>query len=564
MNKSLKAAVLSVTILASPQMPAVESVSSLLWELDEAIDSFPVRIENKERHLQELRQSYNRSSTDTDRYIIARELYFENKSYMNDSALYYLDKMEKLAVKMHDKELENFTYIYKANQCIAIGHYIDAHYLLDYVAFSPETTRRLKAEYYHSLCYLFSEQKNHTSVGSLLSQYENGLEQYLDSLYNYKSADTYLYLKMNEVHAVKRGMYDTALALNNTRREPLSSPDVRLGDVYYMTYLINSGLGHPEEAEKWLIKSALNDITNVTMDQASVCELAKVLYKTGDVNRSFRYIHFASQCSSHFNSPLRNSYIASNLSNIDSETQSKLKETNVNLRITLCVIGLLFIILIIMQIYTFRQKKSLMTTREKLISANETLDALNTKLHKTVNELDEANKKQIELNSKYRLANQRLNEANRVNEEYLNRFMKLCSQYIDKMTDFRKKVERKYKSGELKSFLADIQSDESTNSDLDVLYSNFDMAFMSLYPSFVEEFNKLLKPEARFEIKEDERLPTELRIFALIKLNINDSATIARFLHYSPNTIYNYRAKVKNNAIGNRDDFENRVKDIGI
>ncbi len=420
MNKSLKAAVLSVTILASPQMPAVESVSSLLWELDEAIDSFPVRIENKERHLQELRQSYNRSSTDKDRYIIARELYFENKSYMNDSALYYLDKMEKLAVKMHDKELENFTYIYKANQCIAIGHYIDAHYLLDYVAFSPETTRRLKAEYYHSLCYLFSEQKNHTSVGSLLSQYENGLEQYLDSLYNYKSADTYLYLKMNEVHAVKRGMYDTALALNNTRREPLSSPDVRLGDVYYMTYLINSGLGHPEEAEKWLIKSALNDITNVTMDQASVCELAKVLYKTGDVNRSFRYIHFASQCSSHFNSPLRNSYIASNLSNIDSETQSKLKETNVNLRITLCVIGLLFIILIIMQIYTFRQKKSLMTTREKLISANETLDALNTKLHKTVNELDEANKKQIELNSKYRLANQRLNEANRVNEEYLN------------------------------------------------------------------------------------------------------------------------------------------------
>ena len=180
MNKSLKAAVLSVTILASPQMPAVESVSSLLWELDEAIDSFPVRIENKERHLQELRQSYNRSSTDKDRYIIARELYFENKSYMNDSALYYLDKMEKLAVKMHDKELENFTYIYKANQCIAIGHYIDAHYLLDYVAFSPETTRRLKAEYYHSLCYLFSEQKNHTSVGSLLSQYENGLEQYLD------------------------------------------------------------------------------------------------------------------------------------------------------------------------------------------------------------------------------------------------------------------------------------------------------------------------------------------------------------------------------------------------
>lgn len=41
------------------------------------------------------------------------------------------------------------------------------------------------------------------------------------------------------------------------------------------------------------------------------------------------------------------------------------------------------------------------------------------------------------------------------------------------------------------------------------------------------------------------QLSTTLRIFALIRLGIEDSSKIAEFLHYSVNTIYNYRAKIK-------------------
>jgi DNA-binding NarL/FixJ family response regulator len=84
-----------------------------------------------------------------------------------------------------------------------------------------------------------------------------------------------------------------------------------------------------------------------------------------------------------------------------------------------------------------------------------------------------------------------------------------------------------------------------------------------LVPNFIEEFNKLLKPEARMVPDKDELLNTELRLFALIRLGVEDSSKIAEFLHYSVNTIYNYRAKVKNASIISRDDFEKRVKEIG-
>ena len=87
---------------------------------------------------------------------------------------------------------------------------------------------------------------------------------------------------------------------------------------------------------------------------------------------------------------------------------------------------------------------------------------------------------------------------------------------------------------------------------------------ITLVPNFVADFNALLIPEERLEVTGEYKLNTTLRIFALIRLGIEDSSKIAKFLHYSVNTIYNYRARVKNIAVTHRDDFEVRVKQIGM
>ena len=148
-------------------------------------------------------------------------------------------------------------------------------------------------------------------------------------------------------------------------------------------------------------------------------------------------------------------------------------------------------------------------------------------------------------------------------EEYIGRFMSLCSQYIDKLDDYRKMVNKKMKNKELEELYRLSKSSELKERELDELLQNFDSVFLHLYPNFVDEFNALLQPELRFQKKDDNRLVTEIRIFALIRLGIEDSSKIAEFLHYSVNTIYNYRARIKNGALDNRESFERRVKMLG-
>ena len=153
-------------------------------------------------------------------------------------------------------------------------------------------------------------------------------------------------------------------------------------------------------------------------------------------------------------------------------------------------------------------------------------------------------------------ANGQLRLSNRIKEEYIGRFLNLCSTYIDRLNTCRRSAVR---SGGRQDIWA---ADHTREEELKELYANFDEAFLKIFPDFIEQFNDLLTPEERIVPKSGELLNTELRIFALIRLGIDDSATIAKFLDYSVNTIYNYRAKVKNKARCPREDFEAYVKAI--
>jgi hypothetical protein len=128
------------------------------------------------------------------------------------------------------------------------------------------------------------------------------------------------------------------------------------------------------------------------------------------------------------------------------------------------------------------------------------------------------------------------------------------------MDDMRRKVSRLVKSHEYEQLARLTRPTEFREKELEEFYTIFDTAFLHLFPDFVEKFNELLKPEERIEVEEDMKMTTTLRIFALIRLGIEDSSKIAEFLHYSVNTIYNYRARVKNGAIEDREHFEDQVK----
>ena len=170
----------------------------------------------------------------------------------------------------------------------------------------------------------------------------------------------------------------------------------------------------------------------------------------------------------------------------------------------------------------------------------------------------------IDINEQLRQANIHLNDSNRVKDEYIGKFLSVCSDYIDKLDNYRIKVNRKLKAGQQADVLRMTSSEQLKEEELKEFFDRFDDIFLRLFPTFIEDFNALLRPGEGIIPTEKNHLSTDLRIFALIRLGIEESSKIAEFLRYSPNSIYAYRARIKNKAAGNREEFEKLVKEIGI
>ena len=141
--------------------------------------------------------------------------------------------------------------------------------------------------------------------------------------------------------------------------------------------------------------------------------------------------------------------------------------------------------------------------------------------------------------------------------------MDQCSAYIEKLDAYRRELGKLAAAGKVQELYKNLKSSRLVEQELEDFYAHFDDTFLQLFPTFVEDFNSLLLPDEHILPKPGERLNTELRIYALVRLGITDSVKIARFLRYSVTTIYNYRVRVRNKAAGNREELEGLVARIG-
>ena len=165
-----------------------------------------------------------------------------------------------------------------------------------------------------------------------------------------------------------------------------------------------------------------------------------------------------------------------------------------------------------------------------------------------------------ELNRQLSKLNDELLKTNQTREEYVSLFLDLCASYIDKLNRYQELVKRKIKAKQADDLLKQ-NSTRMSEADTKRFFVNFDTAFLTLYPTFITEFNALLRPGEEIYPQKGEILNTELRIFALVRMGIKDSSRIATLMFYSPQTIYNYRTSVRNRA-KNRDEFEEQIKQL--
>jgi hypothetical protein len=537
---------------------------SMYKQLDNLIDNSYQYIDSHENNIKRLRTLLLDAKDDKTKYDMSFNLYLEYKSYTNDSAITYLQQCIRYADKIHRKDLSGKCKSLVAFQCSSSGLYTEALQILKQVSTKDLTPANGLSDYYLACNHVYQELGYYTRLEGLKRKYVAISDAYRDSVYQVMNRDSEDYLLCEEISFYLRGLYQKAMRVNDLRLSKVRPGSRNYAIVAYYRSRLYGRLGDMQMVKYWLIESAKSDIENAVMDQASLWELSDILNKEGDIDRSLKYIRFTWECNNKFGTRMRSWQISPLLSIIDSNYQKQINRQNQTLIIFITIISVMALMLLSLLFFVYRQKKKLSDARNELKLINEKLVVLNHDLLKANDDLDTSNQKLSCTNQKLGLSNQRLNESNRVKEEYIGRFLSMCSQYVDKLDDYRKMVNKKMKNKDLESLFNISRSTEFKEKELDELYANFDSIFLHLFPHFVEDFNAMLKPEVRIHLKDSYRLSTDIRIFALIRLGIDDSSKIAEFLHYSVNTIYNYRARIKNGVLEDRDNFERRVKDLGL
>ena len=197
----------------------------------------------------------------------------------------------------------------------------------------------------------------------------------------------------------------------------------------------------------------------------------------------------------------------------------------------------------------------------ELKDSNKALKDSNNELKDSNNELKDSNNELKDSNKALRNSNDELENTNTKRELMANAFIMLCYQYIERLESQRKLVIRKIRANQQNELLSILSSSKLSTEENQNFLSQFDKIFLSLYPSFVNELNSLLIPEAQIELKEDNKLTPSLRVAALVRLGVTESPKIAGILSYSLQTIYNYRSTLKNSAI-DKENFEENLQKL--
>ena len=462
------------------------------------------------------------------------------------------------------------------------------------------------------MCALYYNLNAYCKNTEFSQKYNTLFKEYLaKTIYYYPKKDAlYYYLKGVQLIFLNADITHISATLN--KAIAMLKPDSHL---YGMaTYAMSKAYGmkkQQEEQERYLLLAAISDVMSSNNESLALQDVALMLYKKrNNLHKAQKYINLSLEDANKYNSRLRRMELYSNLHVILSAYNEKLQKQSAWQDVAIiCILGLMAVIVAAIVFVSRKnhslklKKKELETLTEQLSADNkqhkkdnkalqDSNDALqnsndelkynnnelkynNNELKNFNNELKDSNKALKDSNNELKDSNKALKDSNKAlqdsNDEFeytntkresmANAFIMLCYQYIERLDSQRKLVIRKIKANQQNELLSMLSSSKRSAEESQNFFSQFDKIFLSLYPSFVKELNTLLMPEAQIQPTENNELTPTLRVAALIRLGITESAKIAGILSYSPQTIYNYRSTLKNSAI-DKEHFEENLQKL--
>lgn len=517
-------------------------IENELKALDRIVDDNTRYKAEKSQKISDIRSSLRPEDTDIYRYGIYDELYREYYQYNLDSAMTYAKNKLAISQKTDSYRMKTDAILDLAERYVLSGMYAETLQIIDTLK-TDRMDSTLLVEYFHVCQSLYEDLSSTSDDPDLKVKYWDLKNRYRASRLEYlKSNDIAKLFVLSEISR-ENGTGESMLP---EIKKWIMCPDTDNHNKAMLCYIaahIYKATGDRNNELLYYILSARNDLTAPVNDYRSLHELATILYEDGQIERAYRYITRSVQDAMLAQSRLNISSINNILPIISTSYDRLMQAKHQQLIYLLIGTSILAILLVAAAYVSIKARNRTVIAEKKTREKNELLKEANDNLQKYISMLQ---------------------EANQIKESYLSRYMDMCVDYIEGLERYRSQLRQTAKTGGFEKIMENLRSGDYIKKELQEFYAQFDATFLSLFPDFVPQLNMMLKPECRIEDRSSEKtLSTELRVMALIRLGIHDSAKISQFLRRSISTVYNYRVKMRNAALSDRDDLEKQVMSIG-
>lgn len=499
--------------------------TQLLKQLDKVVENKLIYRQKREDNLDRKKQTALKL-TGKARQQVYYHIFKEYARFQTDSAMVYLKKMKHSAP---DTPQTAALYQIGLAEIYAVtGSYTEAQALLRQIDLQ-HLNHNIRLEFYHLSRTLYGWMADFAELDESRQKLLNLTNIYRDSILLTEPAG----INQDIVRA------DSANVLLNPKLAlQISIGDTAQAEPHQSTYIFYNMavayglLGNRDKQMQYLARTAIADLKNGTTEYEALPRLARLCYDMNHTERAYSYLVCSMEDAGFCKARLR-SLEASNIFPIIDRAYKKQKaEQDKMNRLLIYGLALLAMVLVVAILSLRRQMKRLSLTRKQLAQANGDLEKANKDLRATV----------------------------RIKEDYIARYLSRCRNYIDTLEEYRRALLKRFKAHQMEELYKELKSSATVQQEQERFFEEFDNAILNLYPHFVEQFNDLLLPEYRITPKGGQLLTTELRIFALIRLGVTDSQSIAHFLNYSVATIYCYRSKIRHQTnLSDNNLFEQKV-----
>lgn len=572
----------------------------------------------KEKRLKDIKLGAKFVTAATDKLRIYEQLANEYSLYVYDSAMVYVQRGISLAKQTGNSDYCNRFLITKASLLIERGFYIEAKENLDKIEISQSDPKQ-NFLFYCAQSSLYYNLNAHCQKMEFSKHYNELFKEYISKALYYCPKNSAMYYYMKGINLFYSGKSINEISTSLNKAMQMFGPENRMYG--RAACVLSKAYGNNklwEQQRRYLLLAAISDVMSANNESLALQDVALLLYKNkNDLDKARKYINQTLKDAHEYNSRLQRVELYANLHVILSAYNEKLQKEAIWKNVTIICILMLLVVIAAAVVYVNRKKdllklsekelkalteklsatnkqqlkdnKALQDSNDELMNSNKALQNSNDELkynnnelkynnnelknfnnelkdsNKALkdsnNELKDSNKALKDSNKALRNSNDELENTNTKRELMANAFIMLCYQYIERLDSQRKLVIRKIRANQQNELLSILSSSKRGTEESQSFFSQFDKIFLSLYPSFVNELNSLLIPEAQIELKEDNELTPSLRVAALVRLGVTESPKIAGILSYSLQTIYNYRSTLKNSAI-DKEHFEENLQKL--